>query len=393
MLVSVVMTKKWEFNKMGIDMSKAFDTIKRQKILDTLSEATCDEDEIRLVRTLLAETTLKIRVNSETSDVFDTSIGSPQGDSLSPTLFTCYLAGALKSLRATSTRPNPPIADNGMPLEMEYADDVDFLDENKPQLVRLQATAATSLKDHNLIMNESKTEFVHIYLADQLDVDSEGKRCRGNEKWRKSKTLGSLLCTTEDIRARCNMGNMAFQAFWKLWKRSKIPIQTKLRLYDAYCTSIMLYNSNSWAATSASIKKLDACHRKHLRTITGHSWPNSLISNKALYKVCKLEPLSNKVNRSRWTMLGHVLRMDRTSPAQQAIEFAINANKRLQGRRGRHCTNLIETIRADVKEAGLGTLRSTTQLNRLRQQAKDRVGWRAKLKDQLPTQDVDRPLR
>ncbi len=42
MLVSVILTKKWDFYKMGIDMSKAFPTIKRKKILDTLSKANCD---------------------------------------------------------------------------------------------------------------------------------------------------------------------------------------------------------------------------------------------------------------------------------------------------------------------------------------------------------------
>ena len=37
---------------MGIDMSQAFDTIKRGKILDVLEQAGCGEDEVRLVRLL-----------------------------------------------------------------------------------------------------------------------------------------------------------------------------------------------------------------------------------------------------------------------------------------------------------------------------------------------------
>ena len=52
MLISVVMTRHWDFHKMGIDMSRAFDTINREKILDVLSSAGCNADDLRLVRIL-----------------------------------------------------------------------------------------------------------------------------------------------------------------------------------------------------------------------------------------------------------------------------------------------------------------------------------------------------
>ena len=54
MLLSVVQRKKWEYSRMGIDMSSAFDTIKRSSILELLSECGCDDDELRIVRLLLS---------------------------------------------------------------------------------------------------------------------------------------------------------------------------------------------------------------------------------------------------------------------------------------------------------------------------------------------------
>jgi len=90
MLISVVMTRKWDFHKMGIDMSRAFDTIKRKHILDVLLQAGRNDGELRLVRALLAGTKIRVRVKNELSDSFETSTGSPpQGDSLSSVLFTC----------------------------------------------------------------------------------------------------------------------------------------------------------------------------------------------------------------------------------------------------------------------------------------------------------------
>lgn len=62
MLVSVVTTKKWEFNKMGIDMSSAFDTIDRRTILTLLKDAGCLEDDVRIVRFLLSNTNLCVKI-------------------------------------------------------------------------------------------------------------------------------------------------------------------------------------------------------------------------------------------------------------------------------------------------------------------------------------------
>ena len=61
----------------------------------------------------------------------------------------------------------------------------------------------------------------------------------------------------------------------------------------------MLYNCNSRAVLKAMLNKLDASHRRHLRTILGHSWPKSLINNQGLYKLSNEEPLSSKVAKQR----------------------------------------------------------------------------------------------
>ena len=70
MLLSVVMRKHCEIHKMGIDMTSAFDTIKRSTILRLLQDAGCSVDDIRLVRLLLANTKVTVRVNKATSTVF-----------------------------------------------------------------------------------------------------------------------------------------------------------------------------------------------------------------------------------------------------------------------------------------------------------------------------------
>ena len=55
-----------------------------------------EEDELHLVKILIEDVKLTIKINNQTGRSFTTNIGTPQGDCLSPILFTLYLANAMK---------------------------------------------------------------------------------------------------------------------------------------------------------------------------------------------------------------------------------------------------------------------------------------------------------
>ena len=73
----------------GIDLSRAFDTIRRDKLLEVL-QSFLDEHETRMVRFLLAATSLEPRLSTGDCHAFASTIRTPQGDSWSPVLFTVY---------------------------------------------------------------------------------------------------------------------------------------------------------------------------------------------------------------------------------------------------------------------------------------------------------------
>ena len=322
MLISVVLRKQYEFSKMGIDMSSAFDTIKRSTILRLLEDAGCSEDDTRLARVLMANTKIRVRVNSTLSAEFTSTDGAFQGDTLSGTLFTLSLAGALNHVRAKSVeRPNPPISDTGMPVEWEYSDDVDFADADLGPLREFLPKCSEVLREWNLNVNAGKTEFVRFYLAGKDDLDDDGVALRGNEPWRVSKSLGSLLCSTADIDRRIGLAHGAFRTYSKLWLQgSKIPLKRKLTVYDAQVVSVLLYNCSSWSAPQNVMAKLDVCHRKHLRRILNIYWPKGVISNKELYRRCQVTPITERVRKARWTLFGHnILRMNKNCPASLAL--------------------------------------------------------------------------
>ena len=151
----------------------------------------------------------------------------------------------------------------------------------------------------NLHVNESKTEFVHFYVAGRDDVDQDGAALSGNEPWRFCKSLGSLLCSTADIQRRISLAHAAFQTYKKLWLRgTKIPLKRKLIVYDAQVTSVLLYNCSSWSAPRHVMEKLNTCHRKHLRNICNIYWPTGVISNRELYRRCATIPITERVRKS-----------------------------------------------------------------------------------------------
>ena len=101
-------------------MSLAFDTINRQKLME-INEQILDEDSQWMLRILLSETTVEVRIKGAESTSFPTNIGSPQGDSYSGLQFTMYFEQDLKELREEEGINT----NEDLPVELIYADDYD----------------------------------------------------------------------------------------------------------------------------------------------------------------------------------------------------------------------------------------------------------------------------
>ena len=380
MMISVVMRKEFEFSKVSLDMSAAFNTIRRGTTINLLEDAGCSRDDMRLVQYLMANTTLTVRVNSTDSEVFSYNIGASQGDSAAGKLFTLNMAGGIRHVRAVlSSRPNPPIADNHMPMESGYSDDIMNMDEDMDKLQEVFQVSKTILRDWSLFVND-KTSFTRVYLAEKDDVDEWGNDVRGSEGWRNDVVLGTKLGSEEDIINRINKANTAFRSYDKLWrqgpKRSQISEERKLKLYESLVVSVQLYNCCCWSAPKRVLDSVDVAQRKHLRRLLNIFWPQT-ISNDALYERCKMRPLTEKIEKARWTMLGHVLRSDNNTPAYQSFLFAAFGCAGMKGRRGRHRSNLFDLIvKKDLLIKRNIVLNDLDDFYNLVNLAKDRIGWR-----------------
>ena len=342
-MVAGALSKK--FNKVcaGIDMSKAFDNVLRGKLMDILRKRGVQEGEIGLINLLLSNTTMKVKMGKQIGAIFKTNKGVPQGDGLSPRLFTVYLDEALREIDNKCISDHDSYSAKGtatilhghdyqkntspaLPGHMEYADDVDFLCDSKEEAEEVVKIAKEILSTYNLCVNDEKTELFEYHKETDL---------------RKIKKLGTILDEGAEISRRKHLAQFAMSKYRRIWKNNYINTKTKMKIYNIYVRSILLYNCSTWSSNKTIAKSLDSFHRKQLRSCLNNHYPN-LISSKRLYEVTNESPISDHIKRSRLAHLGHILR--RNHPTRNILHHIFTLPSR-----GRGTANILKTYVADLE--------------------------------------------
>ena len=213
----------------------------------------------------------------------------PQGDCLSPVLFTLYLDAALETKRNREdynySKPSScsTVANHRYPhveehsynrtkdtilIDQQYTD-IGWAANNIQNISSLEANITARIQKYNLYINKGKTEQYCI------------KR-NGEEHWRKCKYLGSLLSITEDIKRRKQLANAAYSNLKYILEDPRATLKIKIRTLDAFVRSIFLYNSELWTVTQDMEDQIDVLQINFLRRILGIKWPEK-ISNTELY--------------------------------------------------------------------------------------------------------------
>jgi hypothetical protein len=309
---------------MGIDMSKAFDCINREKLLETIRPLIA-ESEYRIIQYLLSETVLRARIDGKFGDKFGTTIGTPQGDALSPVLFVVYLERALRDVRYLYNN------DNGrFHMKTEYADDTDFICTETFNNNLANAMLPGIMANFNLQINQDKTEFIMMKPGEDLNT----------------KKLGSIIDSNKDIEYRITQSKRAFKECWKIRNSKRVRTSTKVRMYNAFIKPILTYNLGATAATTPYLNKIDRHHRQQLRHVIGIHYPEH-IDNVELYRRTNTTRISAEISIQRTKFLGHVLRRDPLMPANQATNRYFDIQKICQD--GRYAVYSAKTIATKSK--------------------------------------------
>ena len=234
----------------------------------------------------MADTNLKVKLGESLSEAFLTTIGTPQGDGLSPILFAIYLESALWEVRRLAEEKRP-LEDKV--LEALYADDSDFISIDPSFLKFLEELIPPTIERYNLKANANKWEHTEIGPNDDKDTIPS---------WRNTKKLGSKLGDVEDIDNRMAKATASFKSLRLLWERKKVTsVATRMRAYNAFVLPVLLYNCGTWGVTEAVIEKLEVFHRRQLREVLGVR--KRQLSNKELYEKCGTDRLRGNIIYAR----------------------------------------------------------------------------------------------
>ena len=105
-----------------------------------------------------------------------------------------------------------------------------------------------------------------------------------------------------------------------------------MRTFNAYVSSIFLYNAELWTLTANLEKAIDSFQRRLLRShVLNIKWPTT-VKNDQLYESTQAKPWSVTIKKKRIQWLGHVLRLPKETPVQKALVYAQTPYKRPRGK-------------------------------------------------------------
>ena len=135
----------------------------------------------------------------------------------------------------------------------------------------------------------------------------------------------------------------------RVWQNINLTINTRLKVYQACVSSIILHGSVTWTPYARQEAKLNSSHLRCLRRILGITWqdriPNTTVPEKAKYS--SIHALLSQ-RRLRW--MGHICRMEKGTMPKDLLYGELD--------RGRHKTGcpllrFKDVCKRDMKSAAI----------------------------------------
>jgi len=143
-----------------IDLSKAFDSIPKYRLINKLRGIIPNGHYLSLMENVIDKKKYKILLNGAESEEFILENGIPQGDSLSPTLFCLYINDFLIELHKNINNIDPiKIVDIKL-ASLVYADDIVLFSESQQGLIKQIKHMKTFCNENGLTINYNKTKIM-----------------------------------------------------------------------------------------------------------------------------------------------------------------------------------------------------------------------------------------
>ena len=300
-----------------VDFHKAFDSIARDALPLILQAYKVPKQLIDAVMSLYVNTRAAVVTADGPTDIFHTSSGVLQGDTLAPFLFTLVLDWVLRTglpnnddgymlcRRTNSRHPEKRLA------LLAYADDLVLLASTPESAQRLLHALAETASRVGLAINTKKTMLLTIPTdlpADIRPPSSNDLTTDSLPRCDQFRYLGGVVpYVRDDIRRRRGLAWAAFRSVRNVLQSYGLNDPQRGRLFQAIVETVLLYNAESWTLTDALEKQFDSTHARMLRA-TFRAHHQGATTNDELYQRAGLRPPSEVLCHRRLKLAGHVLR-------------------------------------------------------------------------------------
>ena len=353
-----------------IDLTKAFDSVKRELLWEILSRYGCPPKFINILRLLHDDMSVTVMANGNFTEPFKVKSGVKQGCVAAPTLFSLFIAAVLHLIQdklppgisinyrtdggifnLSRLKARTKVNVNSV-VELQYADDNVVCAQTENDLQMILNAFADAYSRLGLSINVGKTQVLYqpppneaIRVAPTIEINGENLETVDRFSY-----LGSHLSSNANIddevqyRLRC-----ANSAFGKLRKRvfnnHDLRVNTKVRVYQAVVLPTLLYGSETWTTYRHHVKALEKFHQRSLRKILKITWENHRTNVSVLEEAncSSIEAILIK-NQLRWA--GHVVRMtDTRLPKQLFYSELSDGNRKVGKPKKRFKDNLKENLK------------------------------------------------
>jgi len=108
-----------------------------------------------------------------------------------------------------------------------------------------------------------------------------------------------------------------------IWNNRHLSIYSKIRVYQALVTSVLLYVAETWNMLVSDVKTLEVFHMKCQRQILKVKW-HQFVRNEEITAIMGLSSICEIISHCRNAVFGHIARLNEDVPSHLALHALVN---------------------------------------------------------------------